>query len=245
MIAADIGQAAKPQILEFQKACNINGVIITRMDSSAKAGGALTACAEIKAPVFFIGTGEKVPDLEPFNPKTFVSRLLGMGDLETLLERVKSATDEKTQKKLQKNLEEGKFTLLDLADQLESMQSMGSLSKIKELIPGFGKAKIPDELLDTQEQKMKSWKHAISSMTKEEIENPEILEKQTSRISRIAKGSGTSTSDIRQLLKQYKMIKEFASSAGSMGDMENPAQFSQKQMMKLAKKFGKRKMMRF
>ena len=245
VIAADIGQAAKPQILEFQKACNINGVIITRMDSSAKAGGALTACAEIKAPVFFIGTGEKVPDLEPFNPKTFVSRLLGMGDLETLLERVKSATDEKTQKKLQKNLEEGKFTLLDLADQLESMQSMGSLSKIKELIPGFGKAKIPDELLGVQEQKMKSWKYAISSMTKEEIENPEILEKQTSRISRIAKGSGTSTSDIRQLLKQYKMIKEFASSAGSMGDMENPAQFSQKQMMKLAKKFGKRKMMRF
>ena len=185
VIAADIGQAAKPQILEFQKACNINGVIITRMDSSAKAGGALTACAEIKAPVFFIGTGEKVPDLEPFNPKTFVSRLLGMGDLETLLERVKSATDEKTQKKLQKNLEEGKFTLLDLADQLESMQSMGSLSKIKELIPGFGKAKIPDELLGVQEQKMKSWKYAISSMTKEEIENPEILEKQTSRISRM------------------------------------------------------------
>jgi len=245
VIAADIGQAAKPQVQEFQKACNINGVIITRMDSSAKAGGALTACAEVKAPVYFIGTGEKIPDIEPFNPKTFVSRLLGMGDLESLLDKVKSATDEKMQKKMQKNLEEGKFTLLDFANQLESMQSMGPLSKLTELIPGFGKVKIPEELLGTQEEKIKHWRHAISSMTKEEIENPEILEKQTSRISRVAKGSGTSTSDIRQLLKQYKMIKELAGSSKSLGDINDTGQLSQKQIMKLAKKFGKKKMFKF
>ena len=248
VIAADIGQAAKQQAVILKEACGIDGVIITRMDSSAKAGGALTACNEVNAPVYFIGTGEKINDIEQFNPKAFVSRLLGMGDLETLIEKVKSATDEKTQEKLKKNLEEGKFTLADLAEQLESMQSVGPLGKIAEMIPGLGKAKIPDNALETQEKKLKGWKHAIKSMTKEEIENPELLEKQTSRISRIAKGSGTSTGDIKQLIKQYKMIKELASSAGAM-DMENMhdpnKMMSNKQLMKLAKKFGKKKTIRF
>ncbi len=245
VIAADIGQAAKTQAQKFKEACNVDGVIITRMDSSAKAGGALTACNEANAPVYFIGTGEKTNDLEQFNPKSFVSRLLGMGDLESLIEKVRSATDEKKQQETLKRLEEGKFTLADFAEQLNSMQSMGPLSKLTELIPGFSKAKVPEELLDNQGEKLKHWKHAINSMTKDEIENPELLEKQTSRISRIAKGSGTSTNEIRQLIKQYKMIKEMASGAGSLGDISDPSQLSQKQMMKLAKKFGKKKMMKF
>lgn len=100
IIQADIGQAAKNQASEFQQSVNINGVIITRMDSTAKAGGALTACNETNSPVYFIGTGEKMNDLETFNPKSFVSRLLGLGDLEGLLEKVQSAVDEKSQKKL-------------------------------------------------------------------------------------------------------------------------------------------------
>lgn len=249
VIAADIGQAARIQTIKFKEACNIDGVIITRMDSSAKAGGALTACYETKAPVYFIGTGEKPSDLEPFNPKTFVSRLLGMGDLESLIEKVKTATGEKEQQQLAERLSEGKFTLIDLYEQIKSMQNMGPLSKITELIPGFSKAKIPEEMLGTQEEKLKHWKNAINSMTLKEIENPEILEKETSRISRIAKGSGTTTGEIRQLIKQYKMIKEFASSAKGMDlegmDMSNPASMSQKQMMKLAKKFGNKKMMKF
>jgi len=245
VIAADIGQTAKKQVEEFKKACNIDGVIITRMDSSAKAGGALTACAQTGAPVYFIGTGEKPADLEEFNPQTFISRLLGLGDLETLLEKVKSATDEKQRKKLEKQLEKGKFTLADFYDQIDSMQSMGSMSKLTKLIPGLGKTKIPDELMDIQEEKLKHWKHAINSMTQEEIENPEILEKQTSRISRIAKGSGTTTTEIRQLLKQYKMIQELSGSTKELGDLSDPSQLSQKQLMKLAKKFGKKKMMRF
>lgn len=241
VIAADIGQAAKIQAQKFKESANVDGVIITRMDSSAKAGGALTACYESQAPVYFIGTGEKVADLELFNPKTFVSRLLGMGDLESLIEKVRSATTEKDQEKLKKRIEEGKLNLMDVYNQIESMQSMGPLSKITELIPGFGKAKIPEELLGTQEEKLKHWKHAINSMTQEEIENPELIEKQTSRISRIAKGSGTSTTEIRQLIKQYKMIKELTSSAKSLGDISDPSQMSQKQLMKLAKKFGGKK----
>ncbi len=241
VMPADIGQAAKKQASEFQKACKINGVIITRMDSSAKGGGALTACAETQAPVFFIGTGEKMPDIETFVPSAFISRILGLGDLESLIEKVKTATefDGKKQKKLKKKLEEGKFNLRDLQEQLKSVKSLGSLSKITEMIPGLGKAKIPENLLGAQEDKIKKWSHIIDSMTEEEIENPEILEKQTSRLKRIAKGSGTSTTDIRQLLKQHKLLKDIAS-GGDIADIDPSQGLSQKQLQKLAKKFGKK-----
>lgn len=237
VMPADIGQAAKQQASEFQKACNIEGVIITRMDSSAKGGGALTACNETNAPVFFIGTGEKMPDIETFSPSAFISRILGLGDLESLIEKVQSATelDEKKQAKLKKKLEQGKLNLRDLQEQLKSMSKLGPLSKVAEMIPGLGKAKIPDNLLGTQEDKLKKWQHIIDSMTEEEIENPEILEKQTSRLKRIAKGSGTTTSDIRQLLKQYKLLKEFAK-----GPTDLEKGLNQKQLQKLAKKFGKK-----
>jgi signal recognition particle subunit SRP54 len=138
-------------------------------------------------------------------------------------------------------LKKGKFDLRDLQEQLKSMQGMGSLSKIAEMIPGLGKAKVPDFLAGAQEDKMKKWQHAIDSMTEQEIENPEILEKQTSRLGRIAKGSGTSTSDIRQLIKQYKLLRELVSGGpGGLADIDPSQGLSQKQMQKLAKKFGKR-----
>lgn len=240
VIQADIGQAAKKQASEFQKTCNINGVIITRMDSTAKAGGALTACAETQAPVYFIGTGEKISEFETFSPKSFISRLLGLGDLEGLLEKVQSVVDKKDQKKLKEKLEQGKFNLRDLQSQLKSMQGIGPLSKIAEMIPGLGKVKIPENMLGAQEDKIKHWNYIINSMTEEEINNPEIIEKQTSRLSRIAKGSGTTTTDIRQLLKQYKMLKEMTQGAGDISSMDMSQGLSQKQMMKLAKKFGKK-----
>lgn len=240
VIQADIGQAAKKQASEFQKACNINGVIITRMDSTAKAGGALTACNETKAPVYFIGTGEKYSDFETFNPKSFISRLLGLGDLEGLLEKVQSAIDEKSQKKLKTKLESGEFNLRDFQEQLKQMGNVGSFSKVMEMIPGFSKEKIPDNILGTQEEKVKKWQYAIDSMTDDEINNPELIEKETSRISRIAKGSGTTTSDIRQMLKQYKLLKDLAKGSGDLSDLDPSQGLSQKQMMKLAKKFGKK-----
>jgi signal recognition particle subunit SRP54 len=242
VIQADIGQAAKNQAAEFQKACNINGVIITRMDSTAKAGGALTACNETKAPVYFIGTGEKANDFETFNPQSFISRLLGLGDLEGLLEKVQSAVDEKDQKKLKDKLEKGHFDLRDFQEQLKQMGNMGSMSKLLEMVPGLGKAKIPEDMLNTQEDKLKKWQHAINSMTKEEIENPEIMEKQTTRLGRIAKGSGTTTSEIRQLIKQYKLLKEMATGTGDLANFDPSQGLNQKQMMKIAKKFGGKKM---
>jgi len=243
VIGADIGQAARTQANEFKKATDISGVIITRMDSTAKGGGALTACAETKAPVYFIGTGEKVNDIEEFNPNSFLSRLLGMGDLQTLIEKVKSVTEEKSQKKIQKKLEEGKLTLEDVVEQVRSMNSMGGFDKIKSMIPGLSNinAKIPEGALENQEAKLARWEHIIKSMTQEEKENPELLEKQTSRMARIAKGSGVATSDVRSLLKQYKLLNEVIKSGGAGMDMSEG--MSQKQMMKFAKKFGKK--MRF
>jgi len=239
VMPADIGQAAKKQSQEFKNAINISGVIITRMDSTARGGGALTACAETKAPVYFITTGEKINDIEKFNPKAFLSRLLGRGDLETLIEKIKSVTDEAKSKKIQKKIEKGKISLEDVIEQVKSMGSLGGFEKIKSMIPGFSKVekKIPENLIENQEAKISKWEHILKSMTPEEKENPEILEKQTSRISRIAKGAGVNNSDIRSLLKQYKLLNDMIKSGGEM-DMSQG--LSQKQLQKLAKKFGKK-----
>jgi signal recognition particle subunit SRP54 len=207
------------------------------MDSTAKAGGALTACAEVKAPVIFIGTGEKPADLETFDPESFLSRLLGMGDLKTLMEKIQSVVSKEDIEKTQANLQEGKFTLRDLQNQLESMESVGGMDKLMSMIPGLGKAKIPEAAMQQQQEKVKLWKHAINSMTKEEVENPEILEKQTSRMNRIAKGSGTTTSEIRALIKQYRMLKEMVKSQSAVS---SDGTLDQKTMMKLARKFGKK-----
>mgnify|MGYP001572747587 FL=1 len=238
VMPADIGQSAKAQAQAFKSALSISGVIITRMDSTAKAGGALTACAEVKAPILFIGTGEKSSDLETFSPESFLSRLLGMGDLQSLMEKIHSVVDKKQIEKQQTRLQEGKFTLRDLQAQLESMESLGSMDKVLSMIPGFGKAKekLPEGQLESQQEKLKKYKHCINSMTEEEIENPEILEKQTSRIQRIAKGSGCSTSDVRALLKQYKMLKEMIKTQSNLQE----GNLDQKTIMKLAKKFGRK-----
>ncbi|MFH1365027.1 MAG: signal recognition particle receptor subunit alpha, partial [archaeon] len=239
VMPADIGQSAKKQAKEFQDALKISGVIVTRMDSTAKGGGALTACAETNAPVYFITTGEKINDIEEFSPQSFLSRLLGMGDLQTLLEKVKSATEGNSEEKLKKISTEGKISLEDVVEQVKSMNSLGGFEKIKSLIPGFGKAKIPEGMLENQQEKISKWEHIIKSMTIEEKQNPEIFEKQTSRLSRVAKGAGVTTTEIRALLKQYKMLNTILKDGKGM-DMSGG--MDQKKMMKLARKFGKKKM---
>jgi signal recognition particle subunit SRP54 len=156
-----------------------------------------------------------------------------MGDLEALLEKVKSATDDKQQKRIEERLKEGKFTLHDLSAQLEQMNKIGSIDKLIGMVPGMSSEKIPKEAMKKQESKMTHWKSAISSMTEDEIENPEILEKQTRRIKRIANGSGTTTTEIRELLKQYKMLKEMM---GMQSELAG-GNLDQKTMMKMVKKF--------
>ena len=206
VMSADIGQAAQNLAKGFHDACNVTGVIVTKLDGTAKGGGALTGAAATNAKVKFIGIGEKVDDLETFNPEGFISRLLGMGDLETLLEKAKEAITEEEAKDIQEKFVKGDFTLLDLYEQMKAMRKMGPLTKIMEMIPGMGQLKLPKEMLEVQEEKLEKWKYIINSLTKKELENPDIIDGK--RAEKIAKGSGVNISDVRDLLKQYKQSKK-------------------------------------
>lgn len=226
VISADIGQAAQKQAEQFHKSCGISGIIVSKMDGTAKGGGALTACSVSGAPIKFIGVGEKVDDLEQFNPEGFVGRLLGMGDLEALLEKAKDAINIEEAEDLGKRFLKGEFNLIDLYEQMEAMSKMGPLSSIVEMIPGFSQLKLPKEMLQVQEGKLKGWRIAMNSFTKKELEDPEILD--TSRIERISKGSGIPANEIRELIKQYRQSKKVVKMfKGSKGDMN-----------KFMKKFG-------
>lgn len=206
VISADIGQSAEKQAKAFHETCDITGVIITKMEGTAKGGGALSACAITKAPVKFIGVGEKIDDLEEFNPKGFVSRLLGMGDIEALLEKVQDAISEEEALDMSKKFIKGDFNLIDLYEQMQAMKKMGPLSKVMELLPGMGQFKLPKELIDVQQTKLEKWRYIMDSCTKEELEDPEIIN--GTRLDRIAKGSGVNISDIRELIKQYRQAKK-------------------------------------
>lgn len=224
VISADIGQAAQKQAEQFHKSCNITGVVVTKMEGTAKGGGALTACAVTQAPIKFIGIGEKVDDLEIFNPPGFVSRMLGMGDIEALMDKAKEAINEEEAKDLGKKLLKGEFNLIDLYEQMQAVSKMGPLSKIVEMIPGFSQIKMPKEALQVQEDKLKKWRFIMDSCTKEELENPDDID--SSRVERIAKGSGTSVSEVRELLKQYKMSKKVIKGMG--GSEKNVEKMMQK-----------------
>ena len=236
VISADIGQAAMSQAKAFHDACNITGIVITKLDGTAKGGGALSAAAVSGAPVKFIGVGEKVDDLETFNPEGFVSRMLGMGDLEALLEKTKEAMSESQAKDMGKKLLKGDFNFMDLYEQMESMSKLGPLSKVIELIPGLGNANIPKEMLEGQEGKLKKWKFIMQSCTKEELEYPELLT--ASRISRISKGSGTSEQEVRELLKQYRQSKKVMKMMKGMSGEEDINKLMKRFKGKIPKGFG-------
>lgn len=227
VISADIGQASQTQAEQFHKSCNITGIIITKLDGTAKAGGALTAAATTGAKIKFIGIGEKINDLETFNPPGFVSRLLGMGDIEALLEKAQEVITEESAKDLHKKFLKGDFNLIDLYEQMESMSKMGPLSKVMELIPGMSQLKLPKDSLKVQEDKLKRWRHALQSMTKKELEDPTIITHE--RIERISKGSGVPAKEIRELIKQYKQSKKLMKSMSGLG--------KEKDINKIMKKF--------
>jgi len=227
VMAADVGQTAQRQAQQFHDTAGVTGVIITKLDGTAKGGGALTACAVTGAPVRFIGVGEKIDDLELFNPKGFVGRLLGMGDLEALLDKAKAAMSEEEAADLGRKLLKGDFNLLDLYEQMQAMKKMGPLSKVMEMIPGLSQVKLPKEVLQVQEGKLEKWRHLMNSMTKEELEEPEII--RGGRIERVAKGAGLPASELRSLLKQYKQSKKL---------MKMMKGGSEKNMEKLLKRLG-------
>ncbi|MCD6154777.1 MAG: signal recognition particle protein [Candidatus Verstraetearchaeota archaeon] len=204
VIDGTIGQQAMIQAKAFNEATKIGSIFITKLDGSARGGGALSAVAATGAPIKFIGVGEKVDEIEVFIPSRFVSRLLGMGDLETLVEKVKAAEIAPSEKAAER-LMSGKFTLNDLLEQFKSLSKMGPLGKLLKLIPGFG-ISLPEGFEETSKDKLKKYMAIIQSMTPEERENPEIINR--SRIRRIAIGSGTTVRDVRELLKQYRSMKK-------------------------------------
>ena len=206
VLSGDIGQSAKKIAESFEKNVGITGIIITKLDGTAKGGGALSAAAATNSNIKFIGTGEKLDNLEEFKPKNFVSRLLGMGDLETLLEKAKDAINSEDAEKNMKNMMKGEFSFNDLYNQMDSMNKMGSLSQIANLIPGMSKLNISNEMFNQQQEKMKNWKTMMDSMTKEEKNNPSLMNE--SRINRIVSGSGKKIEDLRELIKQQKQMKK-------------------------------------
>jgi signal recognition particle subunit SRP54 len=206
VISADIGQAAEKQANQFHESCHITGVISTKMDGTAKAGGALSACAVTEAPIKFIGVGEKMDDLEEFNPDGFVGRLLGMGDLEALLEKAKASIGEEEAKDLGGKFLKGEFNLIDLYQQMQAVKKMGPLTKVMELIPGMGQLQMPKEMIEVQQEKLEKWRYIMDSMSRKELEDPDSIDMQ--RIERISKGSGIEVSEVRALLKQYTQSKK-------------------------------------
>jgi signal recognition particle subunit SRP54 len=206
VLDAAVGQQAGPQAQAFHDAVKVTGVILTKLDGTAKGGGALSAVSVTKAPIVFIGTGEHLDDLEPFDPPRFISRLLGMGDLQTLLEKTREIVDEDTAKESASKMLSGKFTLLDMRDQMDMLSGMGSMRKIFDMLPKFGNKDVPEEALDQTQVKFKQFKVIMSSMTHEELIDAKIIK--GPRINRIARGSGTTPQDVRALLKQYNQFQK-------------------------------------
>jgi signal recognition particle subunit SRP54 len=203
IIDGTIGQQCYNQALAFHQAAPVGGIIVTKLDGAAKGGGALAASAATGAKVYFIGTGERIDDLEEFSPTRFVGRLLGMGDLKGLMEMVREAEAGVDEKMVQRVMS-GKLTMDDLMVQFEQMKKFGSLRKVLEHVPGLSGA-VDSAELDKAEGRVKVYKSIIQSMTKEERESPDKIN--SSRLRRIAAGSGRSEKDVRELLSRYKQMK--------------------------------------
>jgi len=198
------GQEAVNIALKFDEILDITGVILTKMDGDARGGAALSIKAVTKKPIKFIGTGEKLDDLELFYPDRMSSRILGMGDVITLIEKAEAALDERKTRELEKKIQKGSFTLEDFLEQLQQIKRMGSLEQILSLIPGFNPKVIKGLKID--EKELIKIEAIIRSMTKEERRKHHIIN--ASRRRRIARGSGTQVKDVNQLLKRYTMASK-------------------------------------
>lgn len=201
VVDAMIGQDAVNLAESFNNVLNIDGVVLTKLDGDTRGGAALSIKAVVGKPIKFVGVGEKIDDIELFHPERLVSRILGMGDVVSLVEKAQSAIDEEDAKSLEEKIRTQKFDLDDFLKQLQNIKKLGSLGSILKMIPGMGQ--IGD--LAPAEKEMKKVEAIIQSMTKEERKKPEILK--ASRKQRIAKGSGTEVADINRLLKQFEQMK--------------------------------------
>ncbi len=199
-----IGQQASEQARAFNDSIGITGVVITKLDGTAKGGGALSAVSETNSSIAFIGVGETPNDLEKFEPDRFISRLLGMGDLKSLLEKAEEALTEEDMD--MESLMRGKFTLKDMYKQLEAVNKLGPMKQVMNMLPlgGMG-MKVPDDAYKVTEDKLGNYRIVMDSMTEEELLNPRVIG--SARIKRIARGSGNGPEVVRELLKYHKMMQ--------------------------------------
>jgi signal recognition particle subunit SRP54 len=225
VLDAAIGQKASEQAKKFHEAINIDGVIITKMDGTAKGGGALSAVSETGAGIVFIGSGETIDDLERFEADSFISRLLGMGDLKALMEKAQEMAGE-TEVDVNAMMR-GKFTLRDMYKQLEALNKMGPLKQIMGMLP-LGNVELPADVYDVTSTKMSRYRIIMDSMTAKELDDPSVIG--SSRIQRIAAGAGASPDEVRELLKYYKNMKRMLKGVKGGGGKFN--------MQRLMKRFG-------
>ena len=203
VIDGTIGQQCFSQAEAFNKIVKVGGIVITKLDSSAKGGGALAASAATGAQVMYVGTGERIDDLEQFSPTRFVGRLLGMGDVKAVLDLAKRLENEADEVRL-KRISSGKMNMEDFFYQLEEVTKVGSLQNLMETMQGLS-GKDKEDQLEQMEERVDRWRYIIQSMNTNEKANPDLLN--ASRIKRIARGSGWPEHEVKELLKNYKNSK--------------------------------------
>ena len=211
VIDAMTGQDAVNVAKSFDETLGIDGTILTKLDGDTRGGAALSVRAVTGKPIKFVGTGEKLDNLEPFYPDRMASRILGMGDVLTLIEKAQSTVDEQKAMEMAKKLKEQSFDMNDLLEQMQQIKQMGSLSQVISMFPGAGK--ISDEETAAGEAQLKKTEAIINSMTKRERERPDIIN--PSRKRRIAAGSGTKVEDVNRLLKQFEQMQKMMKMMGS------------------------------
>jgi signal recognition particle subunit SRP54 len=223
---SSIGQAARDQAKAFRDAVSVGSIILTKLDGHAKGGGALSAVAATKSPVVFVGTGEHIDNFEPFNAKSFVSKLLGLGDPEELLRLFgeNKAFDAEKQQELYKRItEEGQFTFRDMYDQFQGLLKMGPLGQIMQMIPGLGQLMAGQGREEESVKRIKRFLCIMDSMTPQEMDSDvKIFNSQPSRIARIAKGSGRSVREVQELIETFKPFQKFAARMRGKTNMMDP-----------------------
>lgn len=229
VLDASIGQAAESQSRAFKESANFGAIILTKMDGHAKGGGAISAVAATNTPIVFIGTGEHIADIETFSPRQFISKLLGIGDIQGLMEHVKSLNLD--QKETMKHLEQGIFTIRDFKDQLGNIMKMGPLKQIASMLPGGFGQMLNQAGEEETTNKLKRMIYILDSMTDKELDSDgRIFIKEKTRLVRVARGSGTSVTEVETLLMQTRMMEKMAGMSKNMMSAQNSKMNPQQRM---------------
>ncbi len=236
VVDAMTGQDAVNTAKEFNDRLNYDGVVLTKLDGDTRGGAAISIRTVVNKPIKFVGTGEKMEALDQFHPSRMADRILGMGDIISLVERAQQQFDEKEARKLQEKIQKNKFDFEDFYNQIQQIKKMGNIKDLASMIPGVGKA-LKD--VDIDDNAFKSIEAIIQSMTPKERRNPDLLMRQATRKTRIAKGSGTSIQDVNRLIKQFDQMRKMMKmmTGGNMKNMMS----QMKQMQQLQQMQGMRR----